>query len=209
VGMTRSRSRRLRDRIAARPRLVALGAGAVALALVGMAAVVGGGTAAPVCADRAAQTAEASDAGVAGYSAEQLENARTIIDTAASLDLSARAQVIAVMTGLGESGLRNLDYGDEADGVTNPDGSITCSLGVFQQQWCLEGSPWGDRDQVLDPQHASESFFAALTAVDGWDRMSATGAAHQVQVNADPDHYARWEGEATQLVEAMTGVSCV
>lgn len=178
------------------------------LALVGLAAVVGAGVNAPVCADHAAQTARASGGSIAGYSGEQLENARTIIDTAASLYLSARAQVIAVMTAMGESGLRNLDYGDEAQGVINPDGSTTCSLGVFQQQWCLEGSPWGDRDQVLDPQHASERFYAALTAVDGWERMSATDAAHRVQVNADPHHYTRWEFAAEQVVQRMTGVSC-
>ena len=66
---------------------------------------------------------------VADYDQEQLENAASIMRAGHDLGLSARDQAIGVMTALGESSLRNIDYGDwETSGVTNPDGSRTTSI---------------------------------------------------------------------------------
>lgn len=100
--------------------------------------------------------------GVAGYDQDQLAIAATIISTGQQLGVSVRGQAITVMTSIGESTLRNLGHGDEGDGVTNPEGTATCSLGILQQQWCLRGQPWGSRDQVLDPVHASTEFYTRL-----------------------------------------------
>ena len=73
---------------------------------------------------------------------EQLAHACTIIGAPAGIWASTRRdQTIAVMTAMGESSLRNIDYGDwETSGVTNPDGSRTTSIGLFQQQ-----DSWGTR----------------------------------------------------------------
>ena len=108
---------------------------------------------------------------VAGYSGEQLTNAALIMNAAVPLGLDRQAQVIGVMTAMGESSLRNIGYGDDINGVTNPDGTPTCSLGLFQQQWCL-GS-WGTRDQVMDPTYAATQFFTRLAAVTDWQALSA------------------------------------
>lgn len=141
---------------------------------------------------------------------EQLTNAVIVTDAAKDASLPLKAQVIGVMTALGESGLRNLDHGDEGDGVTNPDGSPTCSLGIFQQQWCLTnnlGDPvWGTRDQVTDPAYAARTFYERLAGVDGWQDMEPTFAANAVQRNADPYHYEKYWEPATAIVAALTGV---
>jgi hypothetical protein len=141
---------------------------------------------------------------------EQLTNAVIVIDAARGASLPLKAQVIGVMTALGESGLRNLDHGDEGDGVTNPDGTPTCSLGIFQQQWCLTnnlGEPvWGTRDQVTDPAYASRTFYKRLADVDGWQDLEPTFAANAVQRNADPYHYEKYWEPATTIVAALTGV---
>jgi hypothetical protein len=72
--------------------------------------------------------------GVAGYGVDQLANACTIMVAGRDLGFDQRDQTIAVMTAMGESSLRNIDYGDwETSGVTNPDGSRTTSIGLFQQ----------------------------------------------------------------------------
>ena len=125
------------------------------------------------------------------------------MNAAGPLGLDRQAQVIGVMTAMGESSLRNIGYGDDVNGVTNPDGSPTCSLGLFQQQWCL-GS-WGTRDQVIDPTYAATAFFTRLTAVPDWQTLEPTLAAHKVQRNADPYHYERFHDAANQVVTALAG----
>ena len=144
---------------------------------------------------------------VVGYSGDQLANAAHVMNVAAALQLPARAQQIALMTAIGESSLRNLDYGDEGQGVTNPDGTATCSVGLFQQQWCLAGSPWGTRAQTMDPTHAATSFFTRLKAVPGWESMDPSVAAHSVQGNADPDHYTKYRPAAQAIVQALSGAA--
>lgn len=80
-----------------------------------------------------------ADASSGAYDAEQMENAGHIRNTAAAMGLPVRAQQIGVMTAMGDSSLRNIGYGDwETSGVTNPDGSRTTSIGLFQQQ-----NSWG------------------------------------------------------------------
>lgn len=59
---------------------------------------------------------------IAGYGHEQLVNAAYVMQAGKDLGLNARDQTIGVRTAMGESSLRNIDYGDwETGGVTNPD----------------------------------------------------------------------------------------
>ena len=140
---------------------------------------------------------------IAGYSGDQLKNAAYIMNAASTLTLDRTAQVIGVMTAMGESSLVNVDYGDEVNGVTNPDGSPTSSLGLFQQQWRL-GS-WGTREEVMDPTHAATAFFERLVGVADWQSLAPTLAIHKVQGNADPFHYESFFGAADQIVTALAG----
>lgn len=139
---------------------------------------------------------------VAGYGNAQLVNAAIIAKVAADRDLPARAQLIGIMTAMGESSLVNVDYGDDINGVVNPDGTATCSLGLFQQQWCLG---WGTRDQVMDPAYAAGAFFDRLVKVEGWEDLAPTIAINRIQRNADPFHYAGYETAAGEIIEAIGG----
>lgn len=140
---------------------------------------------------------------VSGYGHEQLVNAAIIAKVAADRGLPARAQLIGIMTSMGESSLVNIGYGDDINGVTNPDGTPTCSLGLFQQQWCLG---WGTRDQVMDPVYASGAFFDRLVEISGWESMEPTLAINRVQGNSDPYHYAKFESAANEVLGALGGV---
>ncbi|MCP2638174.1 peptidase M23 [Microbacterium sp. HD4P20] len=137
------------------------------------------------------------------WNAEQLANAAVIMSAGRDLGLSVRDQTIGVMTAMGESSLRNLDYGDwETSGVTNPDGSRTTSIGLFQQQ-----DGWGSRDQRLDPYSAATLFYRAMTlAVPESERVATapTLVAHRTQINADPQHYARYWPMAVGVVEHLS-----
>jgi endonuclease/exonuclease/phosphatase family metal-dependent hydrolase len=125
------------------------------------------------------------------WTPDQLANASAIVGTGRTLNVSGRGQAIAVMTALGESGLRVLDYGDKA----GPD-----SRGLFQQR-----DSWGPMSERMDPQGSARLFFAALVKVDGWESMQPTEAAHSVQRNADPNYYTRFWGPAQEIVSLVGG----
>jgi hypothetical protein len=187
-------------------RIVKLGAAvAVAVALgvagalpgattVGREARCGSGAVPPV-----STAAARAHAAVDGWRGDQLANAAAVMNAARALGLPRQAEVVGVMTAMGESSLRNLGYGD---GAINPDGSVADSIGLFQQQhW------WGTTAERLDPYDASLAFFRALERVDGWILLRPTIAAHDVQINADPEFYTRNLRAAQRVVRVLERLS--
>lgn len=153
---------------------------------------------APICIDEPQTFPEA---GIEGWSGEQLENAATIVRTAAGRGFPREGQILGVMTAMGESSLRNIDYGDwETSGFTNPDGSRTTSIGLFQQQdW------WVSAEQRMDPATAATLFFDRLGRLPDWQSMEPSHAIHRVQINMDRDYYSRFQADATAVVDALSG----
>lgn len=139
--------------------------------------------------------------GIDGWRGEQLENAAVIVGTARELGFGRDGQIIGVMAAMGESSLHNIDYGDwETSGVTNPDGSRTSSIGLFQQQaW------WGTAQERMDPATAATKFFTRLGKLPGWQKMPPSHAINRVQINSDREHYARFADDAAQVVDALSG----
>src|SRR5690606_25400488 len=124
-----------------------------------------------------------------------------IVRTAKARGFGREGQIIGVMAAMGESSLRNIDYGDwETSGITNPDGTRTSSIGLFQQQdW------WGSAEDRMDPATSAGLFYARLARLRGWQDLELTIASHRVQINSDPEHCARFEAEAISVVEALSG----
>lgn len=139
--------------------------------------------------------------GIDGWRGEQLQNAAIIMRTARGLGLDRESQILAVMAAMGESSLRNIDYGDwETSGVANPDGSRTTSIGLFQQQeW------WGTAQERMDPATAATKFFTRLNTVPGWRDLPPSHAINRVQINSDPEHYARFADAAVDVVDTLSG----
>ncbi|MCL2516240.1 MAG: hypothetical protein FWD85_03380 [Microbacteriaceae bacterium] len=129
---------------------------------------------------------------VAGYCQAQLVNAAEVINAARSLGIGTHTQTVGVMTAIGETRLRNLDYGDAA----GPD-----SRGLFQQR---DNGLWGTYAQRMDPYTASLHFYEKLVTIPGWRTMQPTLLAHAVQVNSDPYYYAQFWGDAQTIVAALT-----
>ena len=129
---------------------------------------------------------------VAGYCQPQLKIAAQIMRAAQSTGIGTRTQTVGVMTAIGESGLRNLDYGDAA----GPD-----SRGIFQQR---DNGAWGTLADRMDPYTASVNFFAKLTSVPGWQTMAPADLAHVVQGNSDPGYYGKYWKRAQEVVAALT-----
>jgi hypothetical protein len=126
---------------------------------------------------------------IAGYCQPQLINAAQILNAARKYGLPERAREIGVMTAIGESGLRNLDFGDKA----GPD-----SRGIFQQR-----ANWGPVATRMNPLAASESFFGRLIGLPGWNTLPPTAVAHAVQANADPNYYTKFWSRAQTLVVGL------
>ena len=124
---------------------------------------------------------------------DQAANASTITAVAVARGLPPRAASIALATAVQESGLRNLDYGDNA----GPD-----SRGLFQQR---PSQGWGSQEEVMDPVYAANAFYDALVEVPGYQDLPITVAAQTVQRSAFPDAYADHESEGRAFASALTG----
>ena len=139
---------------------------------------------------------------ISGFSGDQLVNAAQIMNAATAAGLPSQAQVIGVMTAIGESGLRNLTYGDALHGVTNPDGTATSSIGLFQQQqW------WGSVKDRLDPSRSATLFFSRLAGLPDWEKLTPTAAAHAIQANTDPNYYTPFVKPASEIVATLAASS--
>ena len=138
---------------------------------------------------------------VGAWKGEQLVNAAIIMNAATELKLPVKAQVIGVMTAMGESSLINLNHDDDAQ---NPDGSIADGGGLFQQQ---VSQGWGTWEEVTDPSTASRTFLTRLAKLNGWEAMEPSIAAHKVQRNDDPYHYEKFYDDAVKVVSALAGVN--
>lgn len=131
--------------------------------------------------------------GGVGLGAEQLKNASTIASVGRSLGASSRDIIIALMTAMQESTLRNISYGDRD------------SVGLFQQR-----APWGSFADRTNPRESARMFFQGgkggqpgLFSKGGRNAMSLAQAAQAVQVSAYPDAYAKWEDMARALSGAI------
>jgi hypothetical protein len=111
------------------------------------------------------------------------------------MGLPPRAWTIAVATSLQESNLHNIGH----LGASNDHDS----LGLFQQRPSTGG--WGTAEEIQDPHHASAKFLERLVKLPGWDQMPLTKAAQKVQVSAYPDHYAKHEAQAGDMIDALYG----
>ena len=125
---------------------------------------------------------------------EQLANAKAIMVAGQKMHLPARAWVVAIATSMQESQLKNIG---DLGGANDHD-----SLGLFQQR---PSSGWGTPDQLTNPEYAATAFYKGLVDVNGWFSMPLTDAAQAVQVSAFPDHYAKWETVADNMVNGFYG----
>nr|WP_176705492.1 M23 family metallopeptidase [Arthrobacter sp.] len=134
----------------------------------------------------------AGNKSIAGFSGVQLKNAAQIMTAASDLKMPLAAQILGVQTAIGESTLKVIDYGDGA----GPD-----SRGLFQQR---DNGAWGSYEDRMNPHTSATNFFKALQKVEGWEKLEPSQAIHQVQRNADPNHYTPFRSPAVQIVKALS-----
>lgn len=118
---------------------------------------------------------------LAGMSAAEAQNARVVAATA-SARAGDRAALIAVMTGLAESGMRVLADPNDPTGnqLSNQGvGHDHDSLGIFQQR-----ASWGTAAQRMDPVASTNLFLDALLHQRDWSSVEPWRAGQDVQRSA-------------------------
>lgn len=130
---------------------------------------------------------------MARFSSEQRRNAQIIAQVGRQVGANERDILIAIMTAMQESSLRNLS------------GGHLDSVGLFQQRnaW----APGGSQSYRQDPYNAARMFFLGghqgqrgLLDFGNRNRMSLSQAAQAVQVSAFPSAYAKHEDAARGLM---------
>lgn len=142
-------------------------------------------------------------ASLAGVDPRQMENAKWIVAEAQRRHLSPRAAKIAVATALQESGLLVLANTGVPSSMSLPHqgtGHDHDSVGLFQQR-----QSWGATRDLMNPSASAGKFYDELVKVSGWQSMPLTRAAQRVQRSAFPGAYAKHEGKASAIVDAIWG----
>lgn len=118
----------------------------------------------------------------------QEEIARAADEVATDMSMPGQAVLLILMTGLQESGLRNIDYGDRD------------SIGWLQQR---PSQGWGTVEQIMDPAYGARQFYETLRRVPGWVDMPYWQAADAVQRSAFPEYYSRHEERARTIAATI------
>lgn len=143
-------------------------------------------------------------------SADQVKNAKAIIEATMKRGLKTEDAIIAVMVAMAESSLKNIGHGDAA----GPD-----SRGLFQQR-----SGWGPEADRMDPTKATNLFLNSLTdpklyVYESSKRVNGTPTsrysldpwvvAQAVQRSAfsDGSNYKKYYAAARQMVAGVTSGS--
>lgn len=161
---------------------------------------------------------------VAGYSTAQLLTAAKIMAAGKAAGVSYRDQVIGIAVGMGESDLS----ADPTSKQPNGDQDV----GLFQQRalpgWYADGQTETDNVARLNnDDYAAKTFFLGhdvkvaapggagpvgfhlpgLVDIKNRDSKAPSAVGHEVQGNADPNHYAKWWDRAQEVAKAVAGAS--
>lgn len=148
--------------------------------------------------------------------ARQMAVASDYVSVGKQLGVPRDGQIIAIMMALQESGLRVLANANLPASLSYPHdgvGSDHDSLGSAQQR---PAAGWGSVAQLMDSTYNVQAFYGGPTGpnrgsprglldIRGWQSMSKGQAAQAVQVSAFPELYARWEAQATAIVDTLAG----
>lgn len=145
-----------------------------------------------------------------GLSYVQQRNASLIVRVGRDMNMPRKAWIIAVSTALQECFLHNcannnlryprvveISMALPYEGVASDHDSV----GLFQQRPVEGDGHWGKVVDLMNKEHSTRLFYAALNKVDGWQDMAVTIAAQAVQRSGFPNAYAKHEDRATALVD--------
>jgi hypothetical protein len=135
---------------------------------------------------------------------------RRIIAVGQRMGITPRGIVIAIATGLVESGIKVYSNRAVPESMNLPYdaiGSDSRSVGIYQQQVVMgNGWWWGSAEECMSPERSSELFFARLAKkpyTEASTDRAAGAIAQSIQGSSFPDRYAQRMGEAQQLYNRL------
>lgn len=134
-----------------------------------------------------------------GFSGTGLRNAETIYSVGTSLGATTNDQIVALMVAMQESTLGE----DPNTNIPNSYGAV----GVFQQRY--QFSEWGGSLQgCIDVANAAKMFFQHLfNMVPNRAGMPFATQAETVQRSGQGSLYAKWQPQATAMVDKLQSAS--
>lgn len=145
---------------------------------------------APSAAPKPAAAAACIPASTTNLTDEQKAIAAEAVKAADRAKVGDAGAVIIIATGLVESEMRNLNYGDRD------------SLGYLQQR---PSTGWKNPRDVAK---ASDDFFTEMAKITDWKSRQPGDVAQAVQRSAHPGRYARRIDEARGIVASVRGAKC-
>ncbi|WP_247046252.1 C40 family peptidase [Arthrobacter rhizosphaerae] len=146
----------------------------------------------------------------------QVTVASGYISVGKQLGVPRDAWIIAIMMALQESTLRVLANSNVPASFQFPHDGVGRdhdSIGSAQQR---PAAGWGSVEQLMDLGYNARAFYGGpsgpnrgsprgLLDIAGWQSMDKGQAAQAVQISAFPELYARWESQATAIVNSLEG----
>lgn len=127
-------------------------------------------------------------------SLSRAENAAEVTSVVIQRGLPERAAVLVLGAALQESKLDNIPSGEgDRD-----------SVGILQQR---PSQGWGTVANLSNVRYATGKFLDALVKIDNWQKDSLAAVVQKVQISADGAAYAKHEGEAQVLADALMGTT--
>lgn len=151
--------------------------------------------------DAGVAAAQAAGGVSMGSSANMMEHAKAIADSAKARGFGREGALIGLMTGLAESGIRILANPAVPESLSFPNEGLGYdhdSVGIFQQRQ----AGWGTLAQRMNARGSADLFFNALGRKN-WRGMDPGAAAQAVQVSAVPDAYNKQRGRAQGILDQV------
>jgi hypothetical protein len=140
---------------------------------------------------------------VAGLTQAMMDHAVAIVSVSQDMNLPERAAVVAMVTALQESHLRNLANSTVPASLKQQHEGVERnfdSVGIFQQR---PSQGWGTVAELMDPETSARRFYERLVRVPNWEKLGIGAAAQAVQRSAFPTAYDKQQPKAQQIVNAI------
>lgn len=135
------------------------------------------------------------------FDAQQMKNAKEIVNAGLRRGMNRDDIQTALMTAIAESGIKRLANPAVPESLmidNDGEGHDHDSTGPFQQR-----QSWGETADLMNPTTSADKFYDALLKVPNRDQMDLGAVAQAVQQSGRPGAYTKHEQQAGQLLDAI------
>jgi hypothetical protein len=135
------------------------------------------------------------------FDAQQMKNAKEIVNAGLRRGMNRDDIQTALMTAIAESEIKRLANPAVPESLmidNDGEGHDHDSTGPFQQR-----QSWGETADLMNPATSADKFYDALLKIPNRDQMDLGAVAQAVQQSGRPGAYTKHEQQAGQLLDAI------